>query len=143
MKREKNSHELYWNDLNKIKFLGLLTTSSLILRTCFHPIALIKTRLQTEEKSSKSPFKMAKQLYLNERLPRGFYRGYSVSLCALLFDPIFLGTLEITRTFLKTNRPNYISTSQWDNLTSSISAGTASVIQQTFVGMFSVLYLTN
>jgi hypothetical protein len=135
MQREKNSHQLYWDDLDKIKFLGLLSTSGLILRTCFHPLALIKTRLQTEEKYSKSTFKMCKQVYINEGIRRGFYRGYSISICALLFDPLFPCTFEIIRNFLNNNRPNSISISQWDTFTSSTSPGIAALIQQTFLGM--------
>jgi len=61
MERIKNSHELYWYDLDKIKFLGLLSTSSLVLRTCFHPLAVIKTRLQTREKVEKCTFEMIKK----------------------------------------------------------------------------------
>jgi hypothetical protein len=127
---------LYWDDLDKIKFLGLLSTSSLILRTCFHPLALMKTRIQTEEKYSKSIFKMSKQVYINEGIRRGFYRGYSISICALLFEPLFPIIFETTRNFLKNNRPHYISISRWDTFTSSTSPGIAVLIQQTFLGMF-------
>jgi hypothetical protein len=134
MEREKNSHELYWNDLNKIKFLGLLATNALILRTCFHPLALVKTRLQVGQKLDKTSFKLIKQIRFDEGIRRGFYRGYSVSLCALLFEPIFISTLEITRNFLNNNRPKYISISQWDTIITPLSAGTAALIQQTFLG---------
>jgi hypothetical protein len=122
--------------LDQIKFLSLLSASSLVLRTCFHPLALIKTRLQTQEKGGKSTFQMAKQVFFHEGIRRGFYRGYSVSICGLLFEPVFMGTLEITRTFLNKNRPKSISISKWDTFTSSASAGTAALIQQTFIGMF-------
>ncbi len=77
---------------------------------------------------------MIKQISFEEGIRRGFYRGYSVSLCALLFEPVFMGTLEMTRTFLNNNRPKYISISQWDTINSSLSAGTAALIQQTFLG---------
>lgn len=132
---EKNSHQLYWHDLNKTKFFGLLTTSSFVLRTCFHPLALIKTHLQTQQKLEKSTYEMIKKIRLEEGL-RGFYRGYSVSICALLFEPVFMGTLEITRTFLNNNKPKSISKVQWDTLNSSLSAGTAALVQQTFLGNF-------
>ncbi|UJR17967.1 hypothetical protein I4U23_004866 [Adineta vaga] len=137
--REKNSHELYWNDLNKLKFLGLLSTSSLVLRTCFHPLAVIKTRLQTQENNSRSASQIRKQIYLHEKIRYGFYRGYSISFCALFFEPVFMTTLEITRTFLKNHRPRYISVSQWDTFTSLTSAATAALIQQTFLVPIDVL----
>ncbi|CAF1507316.1 unnamed protein product [Adineta ricciae] len=138
--REKNSHELYWNDLNKMKFLGLLSASSLVLRTCFHPLAVIKTRLQTQEKHSKlTTFQLGKQIFLNEKIRFGFYRGYSISLCALLFEPVFMVTLETTRSYLENRRPNSISLSQWNTLTSLSSAGTAALIQQTFLVPIDVL----
>jgi hypothetical protein len=125
--------------LNKIKFLGLLSTSSLVLRTCFHPLALIKTRLQTRAKGGKSTFEMARQICFQEGIRRGFYRGYSISLCGLIFEPVFMGTLELTRTFLNNNRPKSISISQWDTFVSSASAGTAALVQQTFLGMLFVI----
>ncbi|CAF3417229.1 unnamed protein product [Rotaria sp. Silwood2] len=134
--REKNSHQLYWHDLNKTKFLALLSTSSLVLRTCFHPLAVIKTRIQTEKTPVKSTSEMIKKIRIDEGIRRGFYRGYSVALLALLFEPVFMGTLEITRTFLNNNQPRFISISQWDIITSSLSAGTAALIQQSFLGMF-------
>jgi hypothetical protein len=79
---------------------------------------------------------MIKKIRIEEGIRRGFYRGYSVSLCALLFEPVFVGTLEITRTFLNNNKPKYISISQWDTINSSLSAGTAALVQQTFLGKF-------
>jgi len=127
MERQKNSHELYWSDLDKIKFLSLLSTSSLVLRTCFHPLALIKTRIQTQEKVEKSIFEMIKKIRFEEGIRRGFYRGYSISLCALFFEPVFITTFELTRTFLNNN------ISQWDIINSSLSAATAATIQQTFL----------
>ncbi|CAF1141217.1 unnamed protein product [Rotaria sordida] len=135
--REKNSHELYWHDLDKTKFLSLLSASSLVLRTCFHPLAVIKTRLQTDERPVKSTLEMMKKISIDEGIRRGFYRGYSVAILALVFEPVFMGTLEVTRTFLNNNQPKYISSSQWDTITSSLSAGTAALVQQTFIGLFS------
>lgn len=134
MKKEKNSHDLYWDDLNKTKFLCLLSTSSLVLRTCFHPLGLIKTRLQTEKGPVKSAIKMIRKISIEEGIRRGFYRGYSVSVIAVLFEPVFMGTLEITRHFLNNNKPKFILTSQWDILTSSLSPAIAALIQQTFIG---------
>ncbi|CAF1340363.1 unnamed protein product [Rotaria sordida] len=131
--REKNSHELYWHDLDKTKFLSLLSASSLVLRTCFHPLAVIKTRLQTDERPVKSTLEMMKKISIDEGIRRGFYRGYSVAILALVFEPVFMGTLEVTRTFLNNNQPKYISSSQWDTITSSLSAGTAALVQQTFI----------
>jgi hypothetical protein len=122
--------------LDKFKFLGLLSLSSFVFRTCFHPFALLKTRLQTKEKSIHlRTFEMAKDIYLKEGTKRAFYRGYSVSLCALLFEPLYMSTLEITRTFLNNNRHQSISQSQWELLTSSVSGGTAALIQQSFIGI--------
>ncbi|CAF4607797.1 unnamed protein product, partial [Rotaria sp. Silwood2] len=111
----------------------LLSTSSLVLRTCFHPLAVIKTRIQTEKTPVKSTSEMIKKIRIDEGIRRGFYRGYSVALLALLFEPVFMGTLEITRTFLNNNQPRFISISQWDIITSSLSAGTAALIQQSFL----------
>ncbi|CAF3656371.1 unnamed protein product [Rotaria sp. Silwood1] len=140
--REKNSHQLYWNDLDKMKFLSLLSTSSFLLRTCFHPLAVIKTRIQTEQIPLKSKLEMIKKISINEGIRRGFYRGYSVAILAIIFEPVFMGTLEITRNFLNNNQPKYISLSQWDTINSSLSAATAALIQQTFIGMY-IIYINN
>lgn len=132
--REKNSHEIHWHDLDQVKFLGLLSTCALISRTSFHPLAVIKTRLQTQGKGGKTTYTMAKDILLREGLRRGLYRGYSVSLSALLFEPVFMGTLETTRTFLSQRHPSFLSTSQWDTFTSSAAGGFAALLQQTFLG---------
>lgn len=129
--------------MNKIRFLFLLSTSSFVLRTCSYPLALTKTRLQTRDKAGKSTFEMVKQIYSQQGIRSAFYRGYSVSICALIFEPIFIVTLEITRTFLHNNRPKSLSISQWDTFTSSASAGTAALLQQTFLGMFSIQRFSN
>ena len=141
--REKNSQELYWHDLNQVKFLGLLTTSSLVLRTTFHPLGVIKTRLQTGDKLQKSTITMMKKIAREEGLRRGFYRAYSVSICALLFEPVYMSTLELTRHFFNNNKPNWISQSQWDAVTSSLAGATAALVQQTFLGKrnFSVFFI--
>lgn len=80
---------------------------------------------------------MIKNISVDESLRRGFYRGYSIAISAVLFEPIFMGTLEITRTFLNNHQPKSIdiSISKWDIITSSLSAGTAALVQQTFIGM--------
>ncbi|CAF3920471.1 unnamed protein product, partial [Rotaria sp. Silwood1] len=55
---------------------------------------------------------MIKKISINEGIRRGFYRGYSVAILAIIFEPVFMGTLEITRNFLNNNQPKYISLSQ-------------------------------
>ncbi|CAF2630199.1 unnamed protein product [Rotaria sp. Silwood2] len=128
--RERNSHELYWDDLNKAKFLSLLTASSLVVRTCFHPLGLIKIRLQTRAKGGLSTVYMIQQVWCKEGPIRGFYRGFPISLCSLIFEPVFTAALEKTRTILKSNRPSSITHSQWDIITSTLSGCTATLIYQ-------------
>ena len=133
--REKNSQELYWNDLNQVKFLGLLTASSFVLRTTFYPLGVIKTRLQIGDKLQKSTMNMMKKIVREEGLRRGFYRGYSVGISALLFEPVYMSTLELTRDLFNNNKPKWISKSQWDIITSSLAAASAALVQQTFLGI--------
>ncbi|CAF3080177.1 unnamed protein product [Rotaria socialis] len=128
--RERNSHELYWDDLNKGKFLSLLTASSLVVRTCFHPLGLIKVRLQTGTNGSISTAHMIKQIWYREGPVRGFYRGFPLSLSSLIFEPVFTGILEQMRTVLKNNRPNQISSAQWDIITGTLSGCIAALIYQ-------------
>ena len=132
--REKNSQELYWHDLNQVKFLSLQAASSLVLRTTFHPLGVIKTRLQTGDKLQKSMIAMMKKIAREEGLRRGFYRAYSVSICALLLEPVYMSTLELTRHFFNHNQPQWISKSQWDAITSSLAGASAALVQQTFLG---------
>ncbi|UJR12512.1 hypothetical protein I4U23_016687 [Adineta vaga] len=138
-KREKYSHELYWCDLDKSKFLSLLFASSFISRTCFHPFGLIKIRLQTGKTGAISTLHIVKQVWHNEGFSRGFYRGFPISLGSLLFEPIFTISLEQTRTILKTNQPNYITHSQWNILTNLISSGLATFIYQSFTTPIDVI----
>ncbi|CAF1561542.1 unnamed protein product [Rotaria magnacalcarata] len=128
--RERNSHELYWDDLNKGKFLSLLTASSLVVRTCFHPLGLIKVRLQTSTNGGLSTVHMIKQIWYKEGSLRGLYRGFPISLSSLIFEPVFTGILEQMRTVLKNNRPNQISSSQWDIITGTLSGCVAALIYQ-------------
>ncbi|CAF0968622.1 unnamed protein product [Rotaria sordida] len=128
--RERNSHELYWNDLDQGKFLSLLAASSLVVRTCFHPLGLVKIRLQTAAKGGLSTVKMIQQVWYKEGPIRGFYRGFPISLGSLIAEPIFTGTLEKKRTILKSNRPSQIAHSHWDIITSTLSGCTAALIYQ-------------
>ena len=84
---------------------------------------------------------MIKKIGIEEGIRRGFYRGYSVSLCALLFEPVFMTTLELTRHFLNNSKPNSLSINQWDTITSSLSPATAALVQQTFLGKIFNKYL--
>ncbi|CAF3514010.1 unnamed protein product [Rotaria sp. Silwood1] len=128
--RQRNSHELYWDDLNKGKFLTLLAASSLVVRTCFHPLGLVKIRLQTAAKGDISTVKMIQQVWYKEGPIRGFYRGFPISLGSLIFEPIFTGTLEKIRTILKSNRPSPIAHYQWDIISNTLSSCTATLIYQ-------------
>ncbi|CAF3597107.1 unnamed protein product [Rotaria sp. Silwood1] len=128
--RQRNSHELYWDDLNKGKFLTLLAASSLVVRTCFHPLGLVKIRLQTAAKGDISTAKMIQQVWYKEGPIRGFYRGFPISLGSLIFEPIFTGTLEKIRTILKSNRPSPIAHYQWDIISNTLSSCTATLIYQ-------------
>ncbi|CAF1377641.1 unnamed protein product [Adineta ricciae] len=127
----KNSHEIYWCDLDKEKFLSLLFASSFVSRTCFHPLGLIKVRLQARKTGDISTLGIIRDIWHNERFPQGFYRGFPISLGSLFFEPIFTTTLEQTRTILKMTQPKSISHSQWNILTSLISSGVATLIYQT------------
>ncbi|CAF1386032.1 unnamed protein product, partial [Adineta ricciae] len=135
----KNSHEIYWCDLDKEKFLSLLFASSFVSRTCFHPLGLIKVRLQARKTGDISTLGIIRDIWHNERFPQGFYRGFPISLGSLFFEPIFTTTLEQTRTILKMTQPKSISHSQWNILTSLISSGVATLIYQTLTTPIDVI----
>ncbi|UJR14509.1 hypothetical protein I4U23_001505 [Adineta vaga] len=100
---EKNNHELCCNDLNKTKFLGLLSTSSLALQTCFTtlettltfagiatliqqtflvPIDVVTQRImitRTYERIRMND--IIRDIYLKSGDGlRGFYKGYLITL---------------------------------------------------------------
>jgi len=45
----RDSSELMWDDVNRVKFYSLLTLASAAIRTCLYPAALVKTRMQVGE----------------------------------------------------------------------------------------------
>ena len=100
-----------------------MTATSLVLRTSFHPFGLLKIRLQTAKKSNFSTFQIARSVWRDHGLIRGLYRGFSVSVSTVIFEPVFTVVLEQTRTTLYGDRPSQLTPSQWDMITNALSSG--------------------
>ncbi|CAF1217690.1 unnamed protein product [Didymodactylos carnosus] len=120
-----NSHSLYWSDLDKPKFLSSMVVCAFNMKCLFYPIGLIKTRMQTQQKY-RHTFDAIRTILLKEGGFKGLYRGFSFNLYSLILEPVYIGTLESTRTILMNKK--------WSKTTTSFCAGgAASLCQQIFL----------
>ncbi|CAF0876098.1 unnamed protein product [Didymodactylos carnosus] len=146
-KNAHNSNTLYWSDLNKTKFISLVTLSSWSIRTTIHPFILIKTRMQCvqqEEQVYKNIYDAGRTILKKEGLFKGLFRGYTVAFAGIILaEPFYFAALETTREKLdkywkqKKNEKNQHSftKNQQDLITSIVAGGISSVVQYTILGM--------
>ena len=87
-----------WEDLNKARLWVLMPIGSLTVRAIFYPITLIKTRLQASEvyRGTLHAFRSI----LRDEGVSALYKGFSVSLLGLFIGPIYISTLEASKSLL-------------------------------------------
>ena len=143
--RHLDSHSLYWDDLNKPKFLSLITGFYLGLRLCVYPATVVKTRQQAhvplpgvpegDTAMKRSIVNVFRQTW-RVGGPRAVYQAFGWNIIGLPIDPLYIGSMEYSRQWLQQwLRRNEGSVSkQWEDLFVTLSAGgAAAVVQQTFM----------
>ena len=143
--RHLDSHSLYWDDLNKPKFLALITGFYLGLRLCVYPATVIKTRQQAhlplpgvpegDTAMKKSIVNVFRQTW-KVGGPRAVYQAFTWNIIGLPVDPLYIGSMEYSRQWLQQwlRRNEGTVPKQWEDLFITLSAGgAAAVVQQTLM----------
>ena len=143
--RKLDSHSLYWDDLNKPKFLSLITGFYLGLRLCVYPATVIKTRQQAhvplpgvpegDTSMKRSILNVFRQTW-RVGGPRAVYQAFGWNIVGLPVDPLYIASMEYSRQWLQQwLRRNEGSVSkQWEDLFVTLTAGgAAAVVQQTLM----------
>ena len=143
--RHLDSHSLYWDDLNKPKFLSLITGFYLGLRLCVYPATVIKTRQQAhmplpgvpegDTAMKRSIINVFRQTW-KVGGPRAVYTAFSWNIIGLPVDPLYIGSMEYSRQWLQQwlRRNEGSVPKQWEDLFVTLTAGgAAAVVQQTLM----------
>ena len=143
--RHLDSHSLYWDDLNKPKFLSLITGFYLGLRLCVYPATVIKTRQQAhvplpgvpegDTSMKRSILNVFRQTW-KVGGPRAVYQAFTWNIIGLPVDPLYIGSMEYSRQWLQQwlRRNEGTVSKQWEDLFVTLTAGgAAAVVQQTLM----------
>ena len=97
-----------WGDLDKTRLWVLMPMASLTIRAIFYPTTLVKTRLQasTAYRGTADAFKT---IWRTEG-PLALYKGFSVSLLGLFIGPVYISTLESSKSWLTERLPRNSTT---------------------------------
>ena len=143
--RKLDSHSLYWDDLNKPKFLSLITGFYLGLRPCVYPATVVKTRQQAHvplpgvaagDATMKASIVNVFRQTWKVGGPRAVYQAFTWNIIGLPVDPLYIGSMEYSRQWLHQwlERNEGSVPKKWEDLFVTLTAGgAAAVVQQTLM----------